>query len=51
MPGVHYINSVSDLLDGHYLTAFSRFMMASVLTVCLSLGLTCGILLMNLSIF
>lgn len=51
VPGVHYINSVSDLLDGHYLTAFSRFMMASVLTVCLSLGLTGGILLMNLSIF
>ncbi len=51
VPGVHYINSISDLLDGHYLTAFSRFMMAMMLTVCLSLGLTGGILVMNLNIF
>ena len=51
VPGVHYINSISDLLDGHYLTAFSRFMMAMMLTVCLSLGLTGGILIMNLNIF
>ncbi len=51
VPGVHYINSISDLLDGHYLTAFSRFMMAMMLTVCLSLGLTVGIVIMNLELF
>lgn len=51
VPGVHYINAVSDLIDGHYLTAFSRFMMAMVLTICLSLGLTGGILVMDLKIF
>lgn len=47
IPGIPYINSVSDLLDGHYLCSFSRFMHAAVLTVCISLGLCGGLLLMS----
>lgn len=48
IPGIPYINSVSDLMDGHYLCAFSRFMDAMMLTMCLSAGLCCGMLIMGL---
>lgn len=51
IPGIPYINSVSDLLDGHYISAFSRFMNALVLTACLSAGLCGGLLWMNLKWF
>ena len=50
VPGIPYINSVSDMLGGHYLCAFSRLMNGVVLTVCLSLGLICGLLILNLDI-
>lgn len=48
IPGIPYINSVSDLLDSHYISAFSRFMNAVVLTASLSAGLCGGLLLMNI---
>lgn len=48
IPGVPYINVVSDIIDRHYLCAFSRFMDACVLTICLSVGLTLGILVLGL---
>lgn len=51
IPGVPYINSVSDLIYRHYLCAFSRFMDAAVLTVCLSVGLCAGMLLLGLNWF
>lgn len=51
VPGIPYINSLSDMLDGHYLVSFSRFMGAAMLTFCLSCGLAGGMLLMNLKIF
>jgi uncharacterized membrane protein YjjP (DUF1212 family) len=51
VPGVPYLNSMSDLLDGHYLCFFGRLMDALVLTVCLSLGLCGGLVLMGLSCF
>lgn len=50
IPGIPYINSMSDLLDGHYLCSFCRFMHAAVQTVCISLGLCGALLLMNLRI-
>lgn len=51
IPGIPYINSISDLLVGQYLVSYSRFMNAIVLTFCLSIGLAGGILLMNLKLF
>lgn len=51
IPGVPYINSVSDLLAGHYLCAFSRFVDALVLTACLSIGLCAGMYLLGLELF
>ena len=51
VPGVPYLNSMSDLLDGHYVSFLSRFLDATVLTVCLSAGLCGGFLVMNLRWF
>ena len=51
IPGVPYINSVSDLIYRHYLCAFSRFLDAAVLTACLSAGLCAGMLILGLKWF
>lgn len=51
IPGVPYINSVSDVIDRHYLCAFSRFMDAAVLTFCLSVGLCAGMVVLGLHWF
>ena len=48
IPGIPYINSISDMLDGHYLSAYARFIDAMLLTVSLSAGLCGGMLLMGL---
>ncbi|MDE6637722.1 MAG: threonine/serine exporter family protein [Muribaculaceae bacterium] len=51
VPGIPFLNSFSDMLNGHYICAFGRFVHAVVLTCCLSLGLCGGMLVMNLSMF
>ncbi|MGN0280682.1 MAG: threonine/serine exporter ThrE family protein, partial [Prevotella sp.] len=50
IPGIPYINSVNDMLDGHYICAYSRLMDGIMLTACLSLGLCCGLVVMNMKI-
>ena len=51
IPGVPYINAVSDLIYRHYLSAFSRFVDAAVLTACLSIGLCAGMFLLEIKWF
>ena len=51
IPGVPYINSVSDIIYRHYLCAFSRFLDAAVLTACLSAGLCAGMFMFGLKWF
>ncbi|MEE1222467.1 MAG: threonine/serine exporter family protein [Bacteroidaceae bacterium] len=51
IPGVPYINAVSDMINRHYLCAFSRFIDAAVLTACLSAGLCAGMLILGLKWF
>ena len=51
IPGVPYINAVSDMIDRHYLCAFSRFLDATILTACLSAGLCAGIFILGLKWF
>lgn len=48
IPGIPYINSVSDMIDGHYISSFSRFIDAVILTASLSVGLCGGMLIMGL---
>lgn len=50
VPGIPYLNSVSDLINGHYLCATSCFIHAATLTVCLSVGLYIGLLLMHVTL-
>lgn len=51
VPGIPFINSFCDILDGHYICAFGRAMHAVVLMCCLSLGLCFAMALMNLAMF
>ncbi|MBD5317236.1 MAG: threonine/serine exporter family protein [Bacteroides sp.] len=48
IPGIPYINSVNDLITGHYLCAVGRFLHAAMITACIALGLTATLLIMNL---
>lgn len=50
IPGIPYINSVNDLIDGHYICAYSRFVSALLLTACIALGLTAGLLCLHIKI-
>lgn len=51
IPGIIYINGVSDLLSGHYLCWLSRSMHGVILTSCIAIGLTLGYLVMNIKLF
>ena len=51
VPGIPLINSFSDMLYRHYLSAFSRFADAAILTCCLSIGLCLGMLAMGVGMF
>lgn len=51
IPGVPYINSVSDVIGRHYLCAMSRFLDALILTCCLSAGLASGLCILGLKWF
>lgn len=51
VPGIPFLNSFSDMLDGHYVCSFSRFMDAVLLTACLSIGLCGGMVMMNVGMF
>ncbi|MDE6097783.1 MAG: threonine/serine exporter family protein [Muribaculaceae bacterium] len=51
VPGIPFLNSFSDMLAGHYICSFSRFIHAVILTCCLSAGLCAGLLTMNLGMF
>lgn len=51
VPGIPFLNSFSDMIDRHYVCAFSRFMDALLLTACLSIGLCGGMAMMNVGMF
>ncbi|MDE5689172.1 MAG: threonine/serine exporter family protein, partial [Duncaniella sp.] len=51
VPGIPFLKSVRDMLAGHYICSFSRFMHAMILTGCLSIGLCGGMMMMNIGMF
>lgn len=51
IPGIPFINCMSDLMAGHYVSAYSRFVHAALLVICLSAGLCCGMALMRITFF
>lgn len=48
VPGIRYINSISDMLRGHYLVAQSRMAEAIIVTICLSIGLCLALFIANI---
>lgn len=48
IPGIPYINSISDCIDGHYLCSIGRLIHATALTICIALGLTAGLMIANI---
>ena len=48
IPGIPYINSISDCIDGHYLCSIGRFIHAIALTVCIAIGLTAGLMIADI---
>ncbi|MCQ7582426.1 threonine/serine exporter family protein, partial [Salmonella enterica] len=50
VPGIPFINSISDLIYGHNLCFLSRLTNACVLTVCLSAGFILGLLVMRIGL-
>lgn len=51
VPGIPFINSFCDMIDRHYICAFSRLTDAIVITCCMSAGLLGGMLLMHEGMF
>lgn len=51
VPGIPFINSFCDLLDGHYLCAFGRALNAGILLCCLSMGLFLAMTIMHVGMF
>ena len=51
VPGVPYINCISDMIHGHMLCSLSRVMHAVVTTTCLGIGLCIAILLSGADFF
>lgn len=49
VPGVPFINSICDFIYGHYVCGMCRFIQASIITICLSIGLVLGYLAVNIN--
>lgn len=51
VPGIPYINALSDLLNGAFLSCIRHAFNATILTICLSIGFSLGLLSTNLHFF
>lgn len=50
VPGIHYLNAASDLINRHYICAICRFIHAGIMTICLSTGLYAAMTIMRIGI-
>lgn len=50
IPGIPFINSVHDMIHGHYICCISRCIQATIITICLSIGLCVALLLLNIEL-
>ncbi len=51
VPGIPYINALSDLLNGAFLNCIRHAFNATILTICLSIGFCLGLISTNLHFF
>lgn len=49
IPGVPLINSIMDIIDGHVLAGMSRFINATLLILCIAIGLSVTLLITHIS--
>ena len=49
VPGIPFINAMSDLIYGHYVCCLSRFIQAVITTISLSLGLCLALMIMQIN--
>lgn len=49
VPGIPFINAMSDLIYGHYVCCLSRFIQAIITTISLSLGLCLALMIMQIN--
>lgn len=49
IPGIPFLNAMSDLIYGHYVCCLSRFIQATITTVSLSLGLCLALIIMQVN--
>lgn len=49
IPGVPLINSIMDVIDGHVLAGTSRFINATLLVICIAIGLSATLLITQIS--
>ena len=49
VPGIPFINAMSDLIYGHYVCCLSRFIQATITTISLSLGLCLALMVMQIN--
>lgn len=50
IPGVPFINGIMDLLDGYMLNGLSRLMSAVMIVISITVGLSCTLMLLHLSL-
>lgn len=50
VPGIHYLNAASDLINRHYICAICRFIHAGIMTICLSTGLYAAMTIMRIGL-
>ena len=50
IPGVPFINGMMDLLDGFMLNGISRLMTAVMIVISITVGLSCTLMMLNLSL-
>ena len=50
IPGVPFINGMMDLLDGFMLNGVSRLMTAVMIVISITVGLSCTLMMLNLSL-
>ena len=48
VPGIRFINAISDMTNGHYVVSQSRMADAAITTICLSLGLCLALLTLDI---
>ncbi len=51
VPGIPYINGISDMIHGHYICSICRLITAFILTACLAFGLCLAIIFMDIKFF